>query len=181
MTPGEIALGKAAIGAAGSLLAGGKADDDYMRKQRKKVWGASGEYRKTGDVGAQGLRSLMQDPWSITSDPGYQFGLEQGFKGIQAMKTAGGLGLSGSTLKDLTMFGQDYGTKFLQQKFNMYKDMSDIGQKSLSDYMGMAAPAPRQGASAGIMGATSAITGGLRDYWTMSQPKPMYGQFPTRS
>lgn len=49
----------------------------------------------------------------LANDPGYQFGLNEGLKGVQHSAAAQGSLLSGATLKALNRYGQDYaGTKF---------------------------------------------------------------------
>lgn len=49
----------------------------------------------------------------LASDPGYQFGLNQGTQGIQRGQAARGNFLSGAAMKELDRFNQDYaGTKF---------------------------------------------------------------------
>lgn len=49
----------------------------------------------------------------LVTEPGYQFGLEQGEKGINRGQAARGNFLSGAAMKELTRFNEDYaGTKF---------------------------------------------------------------------
>jgi hypothetical protein len=49
----------------------------------------------------------------LASDPGYQFGLNQGTQGIERGQAARGNFLSGAAMKELDRFNQDYaGTKF---------------------------------------------------------------------
>jgi hypothetical protein len=49
----------------------------------------------------------------LASDPGYQFGLNQGTQGIERGQAARGNFLSGAAMKELTRFNEDYaGTKF---------------------------------------------------------------------
>lgn len=49
----------------------------------------------------------------LASDPGYQFGLNQGTQGIERGQAARGNFLSGAAMKELNRFNQDYaGTKF---------------------------------------------------------------------
>lgn len=46
--------------------------------------------------------------FDITQDPGYQFRLDQGLKGVTNSAAASGTNLSGATLKELQEFGQQY-------------------------------------------------------------------------
>jgi hypothetical protein len=49
----------------------------------------------------------------LASDPGYQFGLNQGTQGIERAQAARGNFLSGAAIKEATRFNEDYaGTKF---------------------------------------------------------------------
>ncbi|MBS75731.1 MAG: hypothetical protein CMO32_08230 [Variovorax sp.] len=49
----------------------------------------------------------------LASDPGYQFGLDQGTQGINRAQAARGNYLSGAAMKEIDRFNQDYaGTKF---------------------------------------------------------------------
>lgn len=53
------------------------------------------------------------DGKDLASDPGYQFGLNQGTQGIERGQAARGNFLSGAAMKELDRFNQDYaGTKF---------------------------------------------------------------------
>jgi hypothetical protein len=50
---------------------------------------------------------------NLASDPGYQFGLNQGTQGIERGQAARGNFLSGAAMRELTRFNEDYaGTKF---------------------------------------------------------------------
>jgi hypothetical protein len=46
--------------------------------------------------------------FDISQDPGYQFRLDQGLKGVSNSASAAGTSLSGATLKELTQYGQQY-------------------------------------------------------------------------
>ena len=55
---------------------------------------------------------------NLASDPGYQFGLNQGTQGIDRGQASRGNFLSGAAMKELTRFNEDYaGTKF-NEAFN---------------------------------------------------------------
>lgn len=82
-------------------------------------------YRDAGAASLKDLRALMgtsANPGTLlkpftgadlASDPGYQFGLQQGEQGINRAAAAAGRYDSGATLKDLLRFNADYaGTKF---------------------------------------------------------------------
>jgi hypothetical protein len=68
---------------------------------------------------AQKLNSLMMDPSSVTKQPGYQFGLDQGVNTLQQSNAASGKALGGGEQKQITQFGQDYAST----QFNNYANM----------------------------------------------------------
>lgn len=121
---------------------------------------------------------------SVQTDPGYQFGLNQGENAINRRASAMGSRLSPATMQALSRFNQDYaGTKFnegfqrdLQTKQNQFGQLFGIstgGQNAATQtgYQGMNAATGAGNATmqagnaqaAGIMGASNAITGGLQN------------------
>ncbi len=75
------------------------------------------EYRMLfGDAGTDPNMSPEQ---RFQTDPGYQFGLKQGQKALEASAAAKGNLLSGNTLRAVSEYGQDYGWG----KFNDYRGM----------------------------------------------------------
>jgi hypothetical protein len=70
------------------------------------------------------LNALTQNPSSITSHPGYQFGLDQGVNAISRSAAAKGLLGSGNVGYELQKFGQDYGTNFLDKERNYLATVS---------------------------------------------------------
>jgi hypothetical protein len=62
------------------------------------------------------LSKLMNDPSSITSDPGYQFQLQQGLNSVQGSNAASGMLNSGNTMAALMKYGQDYASTGFNNK-----------------------------------------------------------------
>ena len=61
------------------------------------------------------------------NDPGYQFRLDEGNKAINAAAAARGLSNSGSTLKALTKYGQDYSSNEYNNAYNrQYSRLSSL-------------------------------------------------------
>jgi hypothetical protein len=56
----------------------------------------------------------------FTTDPGYQFRLEQGMKALNASAAAKGMGMSGANIKGATEYGQNLGSQEYQNAFNRY-------------------------------------------------------------
>jgi hypothetical protein len=57
----------------------------------------------------------------FTTDPGYQFRLEQGIKALNASAAAKGMGMSGANIKGATEYGQNLGSQEYQNAFNRYQ------------------------------------------------------------
>jgi hypothetical protein len=79
-----------------------------------------------------GYQGLLKNPGSITSDPGYQFGLTQGDRSIGSQAAAHGNYYSGATLKALDRFGQDYAGSKFDQSLNRYGNLAGLGQVGAS-------------------------------------------------
>jgi hypothetical protein len=89
-------------------------------------------YRDTGAAATTALNGLMKDPNSITSDPGYQFGLGQGQQAIdRSAAGAGGL-YSGATLKALERYGQNYAGTKLNDAYTRYGGVAQLGLNAVN-------------------------------------------------
>jgi len=66
---------------------------------------------------AQMLNSLVSNPSSVTSTPGYQFQLQQGQQAVQGSSAAKGMFDSGNTASALTQYGQGLAQSTYQQQF----------------------------------------------------------------
>ena len=62
------------------------------------------------------LSDLIKNPSSITSQPGYQFNLDQGLKAVQGSAAAGGMLNSGNVLTSLQQYGSNYAQNQLQNQ-----------------------------------------------------------------
>ena len=74
------------------------------------------------------IQALLQNPGSITSDPGYQFGLKEGQKTMNNGAAARGMTYSGQQGKALQQFGQDYAGTKLDQSYNRLSNLAGLGQ-----------------------------------------------------
>lgn len=91
------------------------------------------------DAGKRGLSEyerLLQDPSSITKQPGYQFRLDQGLEGVTNSSAAAGTLLSGNTLKGLTEYGQNFATNEYQNVLNRYTNLANYGVGGTAAAMG---------------------------------------------
>jgi hypothetical protein len=74
------------------------------------------------------INALMANPNSITSDPGYQFGLKQGQSQIDNQAAARGGYYSGAQLKASQRYGQDYAGTKLNDSLNRLMGVAGLGQ-----------------------------------------------------
>jgi hypothetical protein len=74
------------------------------------------------------INALLANPSGITSQPGYQFGLDQGTQALNAGAAARGMTYSGAAGKALTRYGQDYAGTKLDQSYNRLSNLAGLGQ-----------------------------------------------------
>lgn len=84
-------------------------------------------YRQSGYNALSRIEGLMRDPNSVTSDPGYQFGLKEGLRSIDNSASARG-GIGGAALRAGARFGNDYATTKLNDVFNRNATIAGFGQ-----------------------------------------------------
>jgi len=113
-------------------------------------------------------------PSDITTDPSYQWRLDQGMSALRAQQAAGGNRFSGQALKDITNYGQgaasqEYGNaynRFMQNKEALYNRLSGMAglSSSTANSMGTAganaASQINQNTLAGSAASTGYLTGG---------------------
>lgn len=132
-------------------------------------------YQTVGSTAANDLLAALQPGGSLNqnftadqllqNDPGYQFRLEQGQKGIGNATAAAGSTLGGSALKSLTRYNSDYASseydkafnRFLennQQKFNILSGTAGIGMRAndqaLATTNSLAVPIANNGINAAV-------------------------------
>lgn len=90
-----------------------------------------------GDSSAPGFGSAAGSisPQHVESDPGYQFGLQQGQQALKAAATARGMSDSGAALKEAARFGTDYATTKYDDAFN--RQLQDR-QQQLNPFLSLA-------------------------------------------
>jgi hypothetical protein len=140
----------------------------------------------------------------LQNEPGYQFGLSEGEKGINRAASARGGYDSGSALKSLLKYNQDYaGTKYdaafnrdqiyKNQVYNQLAGISGTGQTATAQTAALGANAANQigqnyqnagdARAAGIVGVGNAVNQGIGSYINYNQSqslldalkKPSYG------
>ena len=154
---GGAVVGGALIGALSSRSAArtqagaGQAAIDEQRREFDVIQNMLAPWRIAG-AGALGQLTSMTQPggelvrpfnFDISQDPGYQFRLSEGQRGVESSAAARGTQLSGATLKELMRYGQDYASgefnsafaRDLQtktQKFNTLASIAGIGQQAVN-------------------------------------------------
>ncbi len=124
------------------------------------------------------------------ADPAYAFNLQQGTQALQNSAAAGSGALSGSALKDLLKYNQDYAGNAYNDAFNRYQtqqgnifsrlsSLATLGQNSaagvgaqgttLAGNAGQAITNAGTAAGSGYVGAGNAASNGLTNYWLMKQ------------
>lgn len=82
------------------------------------------------------IQALLKDPSTITKDPGYQFQRDQGLKAAQNSAAAKGMLGSGSTLKGLTQYGNDYASTKLNDSINRMLQVANVGNGAAATIAG---------------------------------------------
>jgi|GEM_PF-7004550 len=114
-----------AYGQGASALGAGLSEWDNKYNQ---VRSDEANYMALGEQGLAGYSGLLRDPNTITSDPGYQFQLNQGVQALDRSAAAKGLVLSGAQQKAVDQYGQDYASTSLDKILSRYKTAIDVGQ-----------------------------------------------------
>jgi hypothetical protein len=108
-----------------------------------------------GDANAPGYGRYAKDfsMSDFTTDPGYQFRLEQGMRALNASAAAKGMGMSGANIKGATEYGQNLGSQEYQNAFNRYQTNRTAQLAPLQSlYAGGQAAAAGSAAQAGALG-----------------------------
>lgn len=74
------------------------------------------------------MQALLKDPSTLTQQPGYQFGIDQGLKTLNSGAAARGMSQAGGTDKARIRYGQDYAGTKLDASFNRLSSLASAGQ-----------------------------------------------------
>jgi hypothetical protein len=100
-TVGAAVAGGVASSVVGSALGGGSSGASSAANAADPFASQRGQYQSM-------LSNLINNPSSITSQPGYQFGLDQSNKAIEGSAAANGMVNSGNVLQALSTNSQNY-------------------------------------------------------------------------
>lgn len=98
----------------------------------------------------------------LSADPGYQFRMDQGMRGVDAGAAARGGVLSGAALKAEQRFGQDYASGEYENAFNRYTSQQTNAFNRLASVAGIGQTSANQTAAAGqanVNAQTDALVG----------------------
>ena len=102
-------------------------------------------------------------PSDITTDPSYQFRVQQGLKALQASRAATGMLQTGQGLKDITDYGQQAASQEYQAAFNRFQTEQQRDYERLAALAGIG-PGVASSAAGGLQGLgaglSSTLTGG---------------------
>lgn len=148
--------GAIVVGGIGSSLLQSDAAGNAADTQSQSTAAATGEQRRQYDttredfrpyreVGYRTLPTLESEvnrlptPQEVMSDPGYQFGLDQGQKALDRKAAAAGGRVSGASLKAASEYATNYATtgydaayKRRQDRLNRLAALAGIGQTAVS-------------------------------------------------
>lgn len=158
-------VGGAIIGAVASNSAASKqvgaetrgqdlAQDQYNQTRddqapyREAGYDALGQI-KTGMADGGQFSKTFSGLGDLSDDPGYQFRMDQGMRGVDAGAAARGGVLSGAALKGEQRFGQDYASGEYQNAFNRYTSQQTNAFNRLASVAGIGQTAANQTAAAG--------------------------------
>ena len=161
-------IGASVGGMLGGAIDGSNAADDALDAQREATNQSNATQRYFYDTTRQDNMPLldlrnallpriqgmaMQDvgvtPSQVMAEPGYQFGLSEGLKGVQNTAAGRNLLYSGATLKALNRYGTDYATTKFNDAFNRQQTQFGNQFNRLTGAAGMGQAGVNQISSAG--------------------------------
>lgn len=138
-----LAADAQASGAEDAANTQANATNSATAEQRRQYDQTRADYAPYRETGTRALGQLEKDinapvtSADVMSDPGYQFGMEQGRRALSQRIAAGGGRVSGAALKAAARFGTDYsGTGYgaayqrRQDRLNRLAALAGIGQTS---------------------------------------------------
>lgn len=179
----------AAIVAYGAYRASKASSDASKEAARLQAGGADWQKAAYEDYkpylmkGLEGYQQLLDDPGSYKKSPGYQFRLQEGLKSVGvADGEVNQRNLSGSQLKAIARYSEDYATTDYDRALQRYAGMAGLSQGVAAvgaEYgQGISGSLQAQGGylqqagnarAAGYMGMSRAIGQGLSNYGVYKQ------------
>lgn len=143
-------------------------------------------YRQAGTSALAQIQNLLANPSAITSQPDYQFGLNEGTRALNNSAAARGMTYSGAQGKALQRFGQDYAGSKLNESYNRLASIAGIGQQATGATSNAGSNYANQGGNqlnnmgdargSGYMGQANAWAGAVGNYLNNWQQQNMLNQ-----
>lgn len=138
-------------------------------------------WRQAGESALTGMQNMMSGDYDISTDPAYQFRMQQGLQGVESSAAGRGSLFSGNTLKELTGYGQGLASQEYGNRFNRLASLAGLGQtatgqgvtigQNYANQAGNAMYNAGQARASGYMGQANAYTNAL------NQGAYAYGQY----
>lgn len=144
---------------AGATLYGGQQDDRALRQARNAMLESQGRassmLQPYSEMGLDAQRQLSENlaagfnPGDLTSDPGYQFRLNEGMNRLQESLAAQGLGQSGDAMKALEQYRQQFAANEYQSAYDRWlaqnSQLGNMGSQGLNTAQNLGNIAQEQG------------------------------------
>jgi hypothetical protein len=185
-----VIAGSAIIGAGASIFGGNKAADEQKKASKKAAklqkqalaqqlaltkpyveagTNALAEYQKMAPYEDFGMKQFE-------ADPGYNFRMAEGMKGLERSAAARGLLQSGSTLKGIQQYGQNLASAEYDNAFSRYLTQREARMNPYAYLTGIGqAAAAGQAANVGSSGAALAEIAAQRGNASAAQAAGMGG------
>jgi hypothetical protein len=115
-----------------ALVQAGQQSNDLQKYMYDTTRSDYAPYREEGISALSQIQALLKDPSSISQQPGYKFGMDQGTKALNNGAAARGMTYSGQQGKALQQYGQDYAGTKLNDTYNRLAGIAGIGQTATS-------------------------------------------------
>lgn len=128
-------------------------------------------FLQAGTGALPGLQDTVNQRFDFSADPGYDFRLQEGIKALERSSAARGTLAGGRTLKELTRYGQEFGSNEYSRAFDRFMEQQRLRTSTLSNLVGLGfdaggrsgtnlTQAAQYSGDIGVRGATTA--GGFR-------------------
>ena len=172
------ALAASAIAGGVSSVVGGMAQADAAGKaasaQERMFNKGLAERKPFEDFASSAMdryTNLMQNPWSVTNTPGYQFLKEQGLGAVERQQSAAGKLFSGEGATGLMQYAEGYANQAWQTQLGSSLDAARMGAgvatagTQATTQTGASLAQIEQNKGAAIAGAAGGTIGAVGDYF----------------
>jgi hypothetical protein len=141
----------------------GRQATDQFEKARQSAYELNSPFYDVGRFGAQGAAGMLQPGAQFnTSDPSYNWRLQQGLGAVENSAAANGLLHSGGTLKALNNYAQGAASQEFQNQFNRLNSLGQYGTNA-ANTLTNANYNSAQGIGNSLFNMARGVTGGFQD------------------